>query len=199
MGSTSSVTPLVNREPGPLLKGPGTTGVRAGVPHSDDYRHVDLEFGLNVDRADSVIADCSTGFASDPEEAVGQAVGAWTDTTACVAMEVREGRGRLARAPRWRLVVARLGFLADGSRSGNSIHSNADTEDAVVAGPAIDTSAVVADLHTLPGLVSRPRKVFTAIIGPLPCAVDRRPSLMERSWCPPGMAGGQAASAWSFR
>jgi len=83
-------------EPGPLLKGPGSTGVRIGVPHSDSYRHVDLEFWLNVDRADSMIADCSSGFAADPDEAARQAVAAWVDTTACVAIELAEGRGRLA-------------------------------------------------------------------------------------------------------
>jgi hypothetical protein len=38
-------------EPGPLLRGPGTLGVRLGPHHSDSYRHIDLEFLLNVDRA----------------------------------------------------------------------------------------------------------------------------------------------------
>jgi hypothetical protein len=83
-------------QPGPLLKGPGTFGVRVGPAHSDSYRHIDLEFLLNVDRADSAIIDCSSGLAADPEEATRQAVAAWVDTTACVALEVAEGRGRLA-------------------------------------------------------------------------------------------------------
>lgn len=34
-------------QPGPLLKGPGSVGVRVGPRHSDSYRHIDLEFLLN--------------------------------------------------------------------------------------------------------------------------------------------------------
>jgi hypothetical protein len=72
-------------EPGPLLKGPGTLGVRLGPRHSDSYRHIDLEFLLNVDRAaETSLPDCATGLAADPEEAARQAIAVWADTTASV-------------------------------------------------------------------------------------------------------------------
>lgn len=83
--------------PGPLLRGPGTLGVRIGERHSDSYRHIDLEFLLNVDRADETsLPDCASGLASDPGEAARQAVGAWADTTASVALELLEQRGKYA-------------------------------------------------------------------------------------------------------
>ncbi len=50
-------------EPGPLLKGPGTVGVRPGLRHSDSYRHFDLEFLLNVDRAaETSLPHCAVGL-----------------------------------------------------------------------------------------------------------------------------------------
>jgi hypothetical protein len=83
--------------PGPLLKGPGTVGVRLGPRHSDSYRHIDLEFLLNVDRAgETSLPDCATGLAADPEEATRKAIEAWADTTASVALELLEQRGRYA-------------------------------------------------------------------------------------------------------
>jgi hypothetical protein len=85
-------------QPGPLLKGPGSLGVRvAEQQHTDNFRHVDLEFLLNVDRpADTSLIDCTTGLAAEPEQAMRQAVGAWADTTASVALELMEREGRLA-------------------------------------------------------------------------------------------------------
>ena len=72
-------------------------GVRLGPRHSDSYRHIDLEFLLNVDRpAETSLADCATGLAADPEEAAAQAIAAWADTTAAVALEVLEQRGGYA-------------------------------------------------------------------------------------------------------
>lgn len=82
---------------GQLLKGPGTAGVRLGPRHSDSYRHIDLEFLLNVDRADETsLPDCATGLAADPQEATRQAIAAWADTTASVALELLEQQGRYA-------------------------------------------------------------------------------------------------------
>ncbi|HEX5303461.1 MAG TPA: DUF6348 family protein [Streptosporangiaceae bacterium] len=84
-------------EPGPLLKGPGTLGVRPGPRHSDSYRHYDLEFLLHVGRAaETSLADCAVGLASDPAEAAREAIAAWADTTAAVALELLDQRGRYA-------------------------------------------------------------------------------------------------------
>jgi hypothetical protein len=84
-------------ESGPLLKGPGSSGVRLGRRHSDSHRHIDLEFLLNVGRAgETSLPDCATGLAADPEEAARQAIAAWADTTASVALELVEQRGRYA-------------------------------------------------------------------------------------------------------
>ena len=70
--------------PGPLLKGPGSLGVRVAARDSDDVRHVDLEFLLNVDRAaETSVVDCASGLASDPEEAIRQAVAVWADRLGC--------------------------------------------------------------------------------------------------------------------
>lgn len=73
---------------GPLLKGPGSAGVRVGPRHDDSFRHVDLEFLLNVDRDETSLPDCSNGLAADPEQATRQAVAAWAATTASVALEM---------------------------------------------------------------------------------------------------------------
>lgn len=71
---TAERPPAAPDEPGPLLKGPGTLGVRSGPRHSDSYRHIDLEFLLNVDRAaETSPPDCATGLAADPGEAARQA------------------------------------------------------------------------------------------------------------------------------
>lgn len=84
-------------EPGPLLKGPGSLGVRLGPRHSHSYRHIDLEFLLSVERAaETSLPDCATGLAADPEEAARQAIAAWADTTASVALELLEQRGSYA-------------------------------------------------------------------------------------------------------
>ena len=81
--------------PGPLLKGPGAMGVRVGG-HSDNIRHVDLEFLLNVDRADLSVVDCAYGLASDPEEAIRQAAGLWAGTTASAVLEFAFRRSTFA-------------------------------------------------------------------------------------------------------
>lgn len=102
-------------EPGPLLKGPGTLGVRLGPRHSDSYRHIDLEFLLNIDRAaETSLPDCATGLAADPEEAARQAIAVWADTTASVALELLEQQGSYAASfgpaapdcfPGWHAIV----------------------------------------------------------------------------------------------
>ncbi|HEV2639189.1 MAG TPA: DUF6348 family protein [Actinocrinis sp.] len=85
-------------QPGPLLKGPGTVGVRIAAPDVQNFRHVDLEILLNVDNPEETgLVDCTSGLAAEPREAIGQAVSAWCDTTACVALEVLEQQGRYAR------------------------------------------------------------------------------------------------------
>lgn len=81
--------------PGPLLKGPGSVGVRMGTSHDASYRHVDLEFLLSVDHpVQTSLINCAMGLAEDPEEAARQAVASWRDTTATVGLEMvtREGR-----------------------------------------------------------------------------------------------------------
>lgn len=83
-------------EDGGLLKGPGSAGVRVAPAHTDSFRHVDLEFLLNVSRPETAIVDCSTGLAATPEEAIQQAVAGWVQTTASVALEVLQHRGKLA-------------------------------------------------------------------------------------------------------
>jgi hypothetical protein len=102
-------------QPGPLLKGPGSVGVRVGPRHSDSYHHIDLDFLLNVDRpGETSLPDCATGLAADPEEATRQAIAAWADTTASVALELLEQRGRYAASlgpgmpggfPGWHAIV----------------------------------------------------------------------------------------------
>jgi hypothetical protein len=83
--------------PGPLLKGPGTSGVRVSEPHDDSFRHVDLEFLLNVDRPDETsLINCGTGLSADPEEAIRDAVESWRATTATVALEVLTQHGEYA-------------------------------------------------------------------------------------------------------
>lgn len=83
--------------PGPLLKGPGTLGVRVAARDSDNFRHVDLEFLLDIDRAaETSIVDCAIGFAREPEDAIRQAVAIWVDTTASVALELTRRQGTFA-------------------------------------------------------------------------------------------------------
>jgi hypothetical protein len=83
--------------PGPLLKGPGSLCVRVAARDSDSVRHVDLEFMLDIDRASELsIVDCAHGLASDPEEAIRQAVAVWAETTASVVLEFVSRRGTFA-------------------------------------------------------------------------------------------------------
>jgi hypothetical protein len=103
-------------EPG-LLKGPGSMGVRLGVPDEESFRHVDLEFLLSVTRPDETsLINCATGPASDPEEAVRQAISVWTDTTARVGLEAVALRGEYADhfppeddrgVPGWHSIIGR--------------------------------------------------------------------------------------------
>ena len=136
---------------GRLLKGPGSAGVRVGQRHEDSFRHVDLEFLLNVDRQDTSLPDCSTGLAADPEEATRQAIAAWADTTASVALEVLTQEGRYATHlkpgtpegfPGWHAIIGGVstwGFGKDASAKGQWI---ADTspwaELAPVIAPGLD-------------------------------------------------------------
>jgi hypothetical protein len=131
---------------GPLLKGPGTSGVRVGQRHDDSFRHVDLEFLLNVDREETSLLDCSTGLAADPEEATRQAIAAWADTTASVALEMLTQEGKYAThlspgAPDgfqgWHAIVGAVstwGFGEDASAKGQWI---ADTSPWAELAPVI--------------------------------------------------------------
>jgi hypothetical protein len=82
---------------GPLLRGPGSAGVRLGAAHVDSFRHVDLEFLLNVDNPDETsLLNCASGLHQDPETAVRQAVEAWQASTAVVGFEMLTRRGEYA-------------------------------------------------------------------------------------------------------
>ena len=85
-------------ESGPLLRGPSSLGVRLSAsPHTDDHRHLDLEFLVGIGTPnETAIADCTSGLSPDPEEAVRQGVAQWIDTTASAVLELAEHRGRLA-------------------------------------------------------------------------------------------------------
>ncbi|GIF51423.1 hypothetical protein DFJ67_5159 [Asanoa ferruginea] len=75
----------------------GTLSDHDRVSLSDDYRHLDLEILLNVDRPElPTVADCSLGLASDPVDAARQAIRAWIETCLVTVIEVVEQRGRLA-------------------------------------------------------------------------------------------------------
>ncbi len=124
-------------EPGPLLEGPGTLGVRPGPRHSDSYRHFDLEFLLNVDRAaETSLPDCAVALASDPGEAAREAIAAWADTTAVVALELLDRQGRYAthfaaRAPGcfpgWHAIVGGVSGWGAGEDSAAKRQWVADT------------------------------------------------------------------------
>ncbi|GAA0504565.1 hypothetical protein Ade02nite_70320 [Paractinoplanes deccanensis] len=112
---------------GPMLRC-GSLGVRVLPPDTEDYRHLDLEVVLNVDRPDvPTVSDCSVGIAADPVEAAGQAVRAWIDTCLVTVLEMIEQKGELAthfRAadpggfPGWHAIVGSVtGWSADGSAS----------------------------------------------------------------------------------
>jgi hypothetical protein len=81
---------------GPMVRS-GSLGVRVGPAHSDDYRHLDLEILLNVDRPDApTVIDCTLGLAADPVEAARLAIQAWIETCLVTVLEVIEQQGRLA-------------------------------------------------------------------------------------------------------
>jgi hypothetical protein len=136
---------------GPLLKGPGSVGVRIGPRHDDSFRHIDLEFLLNVDREETSLPDCSTGTASDPEEATRQAIAAWADTTASVALEILTQNGKYAEwlqpgtpegYPGWQAIIGKVstwGFGEDASAKGDWIaEKHPWVELATVISPALD-------------------------------------------------------------
>jgi hypothetical protein len=134
-------------EPGPLLKGPGSLGVRLGPRHSDSYRHNDLEFLLNVERAaETSLPDCATGLAADPEEATRQAIAVWADTTASVALELLEQRGRYATHfapatpgcfPGWHAIVGGVSGWGVGEDSAAKRSWVADTHPWAALAPVI--------------------------------------------------------------
>jgi hypothetical protein len=112
---------------GPMLRS-GSLGVRVLPTDSDDYRHLDLEILLNVNRPElPAVADCTVGLAADPVEATRQAIQAWIDTCLVTVLEVVEQRGRLANHfgpadrggfPGWHAIVGSVtGWSVDGSRS----------------------------------------------------------------------------------
>jgi hypothetical protein len=136
---------------GPLLKGPGSAGVRVGQRHDDSFRHIDLEFLLNVDRQETSLLDCSTGLATDPEEAVRQAIAAWADTTASVALEMLTQEGKYAihlkpgtpeGFPGWHAIIGGVSTWGFGEDAGAKGQWMADTspwaELASVIAPGLD-------------------------------------------------------------
>jgi hypothetical protein len=134
-------------EPGPLLRGPQTLAVRLGTPHSDSFRHVDLEFLVGVGLpAETVIPDCASGLAADPEEAVRQAVASWADTTGCVVLEFTEQRGRLATHfppgagggfPGWHAIIGSASGWGFGDESSLKQQWFADTSPWIELAPLI--------------------------------------------------------------
>ncbi|MGW4501314.1 DUF6348 family protein [Micromonospora sp. NPDC004336] len=111
---------------GPMLRS-GSLGVRVLPADSDDYRHLDLEILLNVDRPDvPTVVDCTLGLAADPVEAARQAIQAWIETCLVTVLEMIEQRGRLANHFRsgdqggfagWHAIVgSATGWSADGSQ-----------------------------------------------------------------------------------
>jgi hypothetical protein len=111
---------------GPMLRS-GSFGIRVPPTDSDDYRHVDLEILLNVDRPDApTITDCAVGFAADPVEATRQAIRSWIDTCLVAVLEMVEQQGRLANhfgsgdpggIPGWHAIVGGVhGWSVDGSQ-----------------------------------------------------------------------------------
>ncbi|WP_329109140.1 DUF6348 family protein [Micromonospora sp. NBC_01699] len=111
---------------GPMLRS-GSLGVRVLPSDSDDYRHLDLEILLNVDRPDvPTVVDCTLGLAADPVEAARQAIQAWIETCLVTVLEMIEQQGRLANHFRsgdqggfagWHAIVGSVtGWSVDGSR-----------------------------------------------------------------------------------
>ena len=81
---------------GPMLRS-GSLGVRLNPADIDDYRHLDLEILLNVDRPElPTVVDCTLGLAADPVEAARQAIQAWIETCLVTVLEMVEQKGRLA-------------------------------------------------------------------------------------------------------
>jgi hypothetical protein len=135
--------------PGPLLKGPGTLGVRVATHDTDDFRHVDLEFLLNIDRAaETSVVDCASGLASDPEEAIRQAVAVWAETTASVVLEFISRRGTFAGHfgsatpggfPGWYAVIGAISGWGLGSQPDAKMRWAADTSPWTALAPVIAT------------------------------------------------------------
>jgi hypothetical protein len=110
---------------GPMLRS-GSLGVRVLPADSDDYRHLDLEILLNVERPDApTVVDCAVGLAADPEEAARQAVQAWIETCLVTVLEMIDQRGQFATHFRsadpggfagWHAIVgSATGWSLDGS------------------------------------------------------------------------------------
>ena len=79
---------------GGLVRGPGTLAVAVTANHSEEPRHLDLEFVLNAERRDeTAIIDCVTGMARDVEAAIQQAIHMWMTTTAAAGFELLNQRG----------------------------------------------------------------------------------------------------------
>jgi len=80
-----------------LVKGPGSTAVRLGDPHSDDPHHLDLVYLLDVDRPEeTAVVDCVAGFGAGDEAAVRRGVEIWASTTAVTLLELLAHSGRFA-------------------------------------------------------------------------------------------------------
>jgi hypothetical protein len=88
---------------GSVVEGPGTTSViTAARPNSDSPNHIDVGFVLNrTQRESHVIWDCSTGHATaghatDPDDALVQAIDIWARATAPVLLELMTQKGEFA-------------------------------------------------------------------------------------------------------
>lgn len=80
-----------------VVRGPGTVAVAVASNHTDEPRHLDLEFILNVDRREeTAIIDCMSGIAHDPRAAIEQAVHMWMSTTAAAVFELLDQTGEHA-------------------------------------------------------------------------------------------------------
>lgn len=110
-----------------LMLRAGSVGVRVRPPHTEEYRHLDLEILLNADRPDApTVTDCSVGLAADPAEATREALQAWIETCLVTVLEMIQQNGKFASHFRaadpggfagWHSIVGAVTGWSEGSRS----------------------------------------------------------------------------------
>lgn len=82
---------------GDVLRGENGVAVRPASPHSDEPRHLDLEFVLGIDGPDELtVPGCATGVGTDLGAALEQAAQAWVETTGVTVLELLTQRGDFA-------------------------------------------------------------------------------------------------------